>query len=265
MSAEGELLCFSSPIRQIGHSTDVYWLEQTQGDVPAGTDWLGPMEAECLQSLHFAKRRNDWLLGRWTAKQALAESLGAPYDFAALARIEILAAESGAPEIFLSGQKIHTTISLSHRAGMAMCCVSFGGGRVGCDLETTETRSGAFIADYFTARERALIERTPEKDRSLLVALLWGAKESALKALQVGLRLDTNSLEVRTLVTAAEAKAEWPAVPRRITQSENGDVEPARWRPLEVIADFITKDRQLFRGWWREADGMVRSILCQAH
>lgn len=264
MSAEGLLLSFSLPIKQRGQSTDVYWLEQTQGDVPAGTEWLGPIETECLRSLHFAKRCTDWCLGRWTAKQALATLFGVPSDLSDFANIEILAAESGAPEVFYFGDKIPTTISLSHRAGMAMCCVSPAGGRIGCDLETTETHSAAFIADYFTDKERALIEQTSEKDRALLVALLWSAKESALKALQVGLRLDTNSLEVRTLDPVVCAKTEWPAVPPRITQSENSDVDPARWWPLEVIADLTTKDRHLFRGWWHEADGMVRSILCQA-
>ena len=71
------------------------------------------------------------------------------------------------------------------------------GAELGCDLEIVEPRSDAFIADYFTAEEQALIERTSAADRSLLLALLWSAKESALKALRAGLRLDTRSVIVR--------------------------------------------------------------------
>jgi 4'-phosphopantetheinyl transferase len=51
---------------------DVYWLDQTQADVPAGDEWLCAREAACLARLRFAKRRADWRLGRWTAKRALA-------------------------------------------------------------------------------------------------------------------------------------------------------------------------------------------------
>lgn len=260
MSAEGVLLRFSLPTRPSGQSTDVYWLEQTQGDVPAGTDWLGPIEIECLQSLHFAKRRTDWLLGRWTAKQALATLFGVPSDLSDLGNIEILAAESGAPEVFYFGDKVHTTISLSHRAGIAMCSLSSSANNIGCDLETIEGRSAAFIADYFTAKEQTLIEQTSEKNRPLLVALLWSAKESALKALQTGLRLDTNWLEVSSVDSVAEKDTQWPGVPQRISRSLARDIQLDRWRPLEVIA----RDDRRFRGWWRYTDEMVRTILCMA-
>jgi hypothetical protein len=36
--------------------------------VPAENDWLSAIEGVCLNSMRFAKRRNDWRLGRWTAK-----------------------------------------------------------------------------------------------------------------------------------------------------------------------------------------------------
>jgi 4'-phosphopantetheinyl transferase len=261
MSADAVLTRFSCPILEGGSCKDVYWLEQTEGDVPDGNDWLGPIETECLPSLRFAKRRSDWRLGRWTAKQALAAVFDVANDFGALANMEILAAESGAPEIFCRGEKVPATLSLSHRAGVAMCCVSSRGGCIGCDLETVEVRSPAFIADYFTAKERALIERTAEKNRWLLVALLWSAKESALKALQVGLRLDTKSLEVQQVdASETESGARRSAVPERIFRSPNRIVEPDDWRPLEVVAS----DQSVFCGWWREADGMVRSILSVA-
>lgn len=76
---------------------DVYWLEQTEADVPAENDWLNASEAVRLSGMRFAKRRADWRLGRWTAKRAVAVSLALPLDRSALAGIEIRQAPDGAP------------------------------------------------------------------------------------------------------------------------------------------------------------------------
>ena len=51
---------------------ELYWLEQTYADVPAENDWLSANEAVRLNTMRFARRRSDWRLGRWTAKNALA-------------------------------------------------------------------------------------------------------------------------------------------------------------------------------------------------
>jgi 4'-phosphopantetheinyl transferase len=120
---------------------DVYWLEQTDADVPTENQWLSAGEALFLGRLRFAKRRKDWRLGRWTAKNALAACLNLPCDPLALANIEIRAAASGAPEAFLFNQAAPATISLSHRAGIAMCEVTLPGTGIGCNLEVIEPRS----------------------------------------------------------------------------------------------------------------------------
>ena len=67
---------------------------------------------------------------------------------------------------------------------------------LGCDLEIVEPRSDAFVADYFTAEEQEVVRQACPADRFALIALIWSAKESALKALQSGLRIDTRSLSV---------------------------------------------------------------------
>jgi hypothetical protein len=51
---------------------DLYWLEQSEADVPAHNDWLSVRERAFLDTIRFAKRRGDWRLGRWAAKRALA-------------------------------------------------------------------------------------------------------------------------------------------------------------------------------------------------
>ena len=66
---------------------NVYWLEQTDADVPAENQWLSAGEIFFLGRLRFARRLNDWRLGRWTAKRALAACLNMPGDLHALANI----------------------------------------------------------------------------------------------------------------------------------------------------------------------------------
>ena len=175
---------------------NVYWLEQTEADLPAENGWLSASEVARLNSFCFAKRRADWRLGRWTAKRAVAAYLNAPNRPPALASIEIRPAPSGAPEVFVADQPADFTISLSHRGGVAACAVSRFGVLLGCDLELVEPRSEAFIADYFTPEEQALVAQADTADRFPLCALLWSAKESALKALRTGLRVDTRSVIV---------------------------------------------------------------------
>ena len=114
----------------------------------------------------------------------------------ALREIEIRPASSGAPEVFIANEPAAVTVSISHRSGAAICAVAMTGVELGCDQEVIEARSEAFVADYFTESEQALVARVCEAERSRLVTLLWSAKESALKALREGLRLDTRSVTV---------------------------------------------------------------------
>ncbi len=232
---------------------DVYWLEQTEADVPAGNHWLSRNEAISLSGMRFAKRRADWRLGRWTAKLTAAARLNLSTDLHALTNIEICAASSGAPEVFVHGQPAGVAISLSHRDRTALCAVGPAGASLGCDLETIEARSDAFLADYFTDNEKMLVARAPVEARALLLALLWSGKESALKALHVGLRLDTRCLCVTPddgwTSSPGEAPLDRPPVP--------GSTNPEGWCPLQVRYS----GGRVFHGWWRSQDGFVRTAV----
>jgi hypothetical protein len=81
----------------------IYWLQQRQENLPEKNNWLGPGELLILNSLLFLKRRTEWRLGRWTAKCAFARMHGMPLIADVLAHIEIRAAASGAPQVFILG------------------------------------------------------------------------------------------------------------------------------------------------------------------
>jgi 4'-phosphopantetheinyl transferase len=175
---------------------NLFWMQQTEADAPAENDWLTRDEMRRFDAMRFPKRRREWRLGRWTAKCAVAAYFRWHNDPRTLATIEVQNAASGAPEVWLSAKLAPVAISLSHRDGLAMCAVAPANVALGCDLEIIEQRSDAFVEDYFTAEERQLLAQAPVPSRSLLVTVLWSAKESTLKALQQGLRLDTRSVNV---------------------------------------------------------------------
>jgi 4'-phosphopantetheinyl transferase len=215
---------------------NVYCLEQREADVAIGNAWLSAPEILCLNGFRFYKRRADWRLGRWTAKLAVASYLGLPAHHESLAAIEIRPAPSGAPEIFIDDKPAKAIISLSHRSGTALCAVAPAGTRLGCDLEAIETHTDAFVADYFTTQEQALVSRTANSDRARVVTLLWSAKESALKALQEGLRMDT-----RDVVAIPESEA----------------ADSRSWLQLSVRYG----ENQVFHGWWQQADDLITTIV----
>jgi len=215
---------------------DVYWLEQTENDLPQSNDWLSSSELAVLKGLRFALRRDSWRLGRWTAKRAVAGYLNLSHATPALAKIELRPGPSGAPDVFFETKLAPVTISLSHRNGRAICTVAPPGDELGCDLELIEPRSNAFIADYFAPEEQTLITQLSPADRPALLALLWTGKESALKALREGLRFDTRSVIVD---------------PVDMSTSVNG------WNPIQVRHTA----GQTFNGWWQVADRMVYTVV----
>jgi len=241
---------------------DVYWLEQTEGDVPAHDDWFGAGELTRLNAMRVEKRRVDWRLGRWTAKCAVASYL--KLSTAIFSEIEIRAAESGAPEVFLAGEAAGVAISLSHRGGSALCVVAAVGAELGCDLEMVEHRSAAFVADYFTAEEQVLLALAEGGERSERLALLWSGKESVLKALQVGLRADTRSVAVVPLVgsTFANGGGALATQFERMQQenSARGLVRASdcvEWNPFSAC--FASE--QVFQGWWRCSNNLLRTVV----
>jgi len=213
----------------------VRWLLLRAASLPDGDNWLGPEERKVLAGLKFPKRRAEWTLGRFVAKRALAPIAGIDR----LGRIEIIAAEDGAPEAFIDGRRIDSRISITHREGAAACAIAPDAG-IGCDLEAIEPRTSRFVDDFFTERECAAVRRTPDELRDRHIALTWSAKESALKVLRVGLRRDTRSVEV-AIGDPQTAEAGWHALSATLRPENRG-----------------------LHGWWRDEDDVVLTVVCDS-
>ncbi len=211
--------------RKPGQAAATWWLARGEDQLPAAADWLSAAERTRAGAFRYTKRRNDFLLGRWTLKLAVAKVLGWPDDPAVLARIEGRTAPSGAPRLYIDGQPATHGVSLTDRAGCAVCLVAASPVAVGCDVEIVEPRSDAFVRDYLTQAEQRLVDAAGSA-RDMAANLVWSAKESALKVLRTGLRRDTRSVEV-AVAELSPPERTWSAL--RVRTAE-GEVFPGWWR-----------------------------------
>jgi 4'-phosphopantetheinyl transferase len=159
-----------------------------------------------------------------------------------LEAIVVASDADGAPRLVLpyavQGEPQAPTLSLSHRAGAAFALLADDGAlEVGADIELIEQRDRAFAQDFFTADELAQIAavRAPQ---DLVVTAIWSAKEAALKALRLGLRVDTRSVSVRLTLG-----------PER------------RWLPFQVKCANLDGGPLCFEGWWQWRGSFVLTAI----
>lgn len=185
--------------------------------VPAGDAWLTEEERAVLSLFTVEKRRADWRLGRCVGKQAAVAYLRSVGWRVAPAAIGIVAGPDGAPEPRLPAGAPSFALSLSHSGGVGFAAAG-AVGHLGCDVERIEARSRHFVADYFTAEEARAMDGLEDAEAAFAANLVWSAKESALKALREGLRLDTRVVRVdeaslrEGLGRASETAPSWKAI-----------------------------------------------------
>lgn len=225
----------------------IYWTLVDHSQLPqeqAGL-WLGSTELQKLSSLRFPKRREEWLLGRWAAK-SLAHSLPGYRQFA-LSDLEVRNSPDGSPHLWLpEGEPAPDCLSISHSHQLALVAMTPGPAlRIGADLEKIEPRSHEFVEDYFTSAERSRVDSLPAEARDTVSTLIWSAKESMLKALQVGLRWDTRQVEVfkvQGLAPMLDESGSWQGL-------QVGDPKPAG---------------RHWAGWWQRRDDFLMTIVGMA-
>ncbi len=235
----------------------IYYLVQSTAahpDLPRGIPPAGLLngaEERAFRRLMTNKRREDWLLGRWTAKRLLQAVVQRERgEYLEASSFTIINAPSGAP-IVTSGYFANAALSISHRDGYALCAAAApccqDGLRLlalGADIERVESRDLVFAADYFTEAELARVRKAPEAARDLLVSAIWSAKEATLKALRLGLTVDT-----RTVSCSIDA------------------VEPATagWLPFQVSCQAALPGRRApaLKGWWRVMDEHVLTLVAE--
>jgi len=198
---------------------------------------LSPAERATLAGKRYPKRRREWLLGRWTAKHLLRHACP---EYASLPLSEITVGNDpdGAPYLAVEGHgRLALSLSISHRNDHAFCALlspsSFVPAAqtvVGADIERVEPRDPAFVHDFFTAREAEHVWTAPDALRDTLVTVIWSAKEAVLKALHLGLTVDTRSVEIV-----------------HVAGIDTPPLDP--WAPIQVCCTL--PDIPPLSAWWR--------------
>ncbi len=210
-------------------------LDLSTGQVPL--ELLTPAEQKYFEQLKAEKRRHDWLLGRWTGKRLMQAVIGKGIPLNA---IEILPAEDGAPMVRVQASQGRGPwmLSISHSHDCGFCGGVEGDVPLGVDIERVEARTEGFARDYFVGEELALVETTPREGRDGIVTAIWSAKEAALKAIRVGLLLDTSAVTC-------------------LPQGNGLD-----WSPLTITWNALKLKRAApaLTGWWRRQGDFVLTL-----
>lgn len=233
-------------------------------------DWLHPREQARLDTLKTEKRRQDWLLGRWTAKQLIGEVVAQKTGERPLPNsIEVSNSAMGDPIVnyklrmvngkspicnLQSFDKLRTpssifnlqsllTLSISHAHAHAFCAlVEKPEWPLGADMERIEPRAPEFVTDYFTKEEQALVDRASAEMRDVAVTAVWSAKEAVLKALHLGLTVDTRAVACLLAV---------------------GEERPLTWTPFTIHCDNtrLPQAAPPLTGWWRIYEDFVLTLV----
>lgn len=222
---------------------EIYWSFKPIQQVLAGIKPeallfdLGAEELRYYRQIRFAKRRHEWLAGRYALKRLLStvydEYMNMDYR-----DLQLIKTETGAACLEVNGSiRTDTRISLSHSNGYVYCACAAMGNHLGVDLELVEERASALTQDFFTRNEVAQLEKSPVQERSFWTTLIWSSKEAVLKALLTGLKVDTRSIDV-DLSSSMPADKGWNSI--RFTTT-------------------LTTEKSL-RLYWRREDKFVLTI-----
>jgi 4'-phosphopantetheinyl transferase len=190
-------------------------------DAPGG--WLAPHESEALARLRSDRRRTDWLRGRHAAKRLVVRLLQAEIGRAcSWADLDVARTAAGAPALFLRDSTggwapLPMLVSISHSHDHAVAAAIWprpeddarAVSGLGVDLEWIESRDPAFVSDFLTGEERNLCARFTGVEREARVTAVWSGKEATLKALGLGLRVDTREVTCLPLTTGVDAADGW--------------------------------------------------------
>lgn len=148
-------------------------------------------------------RRQQWLMGRLAAKDAVRLLLKERYGITAgPADIEIGNDGYGRPVAggdWLRAVQAAPVLSLSHTSGMAtaLAGIAGAGAGVGIDIEPLRPLDQTFMSTVFSQGELEILNAITAAERQQWALRLWCAKEALAKALGRGLEGNPRSIAVR--------------------------------------------------------------------
>lgn len=155
------------------------------------------------------------------------------------------------------------TQSLGRRRQDEVVATGFPAGglvQVGVDVEGIEPRADSFVQAYFAVDEMHWIGQALGDEQALLATVTWSAKEAVLKALHLGLTVDTRRvvcLPATGLELAAGAEYGWNEVHVQCDPALLPEALRLAGQPASA-ADWTV------RGWWRR-EGLFVLTLAALH
>ncbi len=213
-----------------------------EGKPPGGL--LSRPEEVYFSRLRTARRREEWLLGRWTAKCLCLAWLAKNGQKLPATNLTIAPAADGSPYVLAAHLgRLPITLSITHRHQWSACAlIAEPNAFLGVDLEFVEPKSNRFVDDFFTESEIEQTNRSANPNQA--VVEIWSLKEAVLKALRLGLTVDTRKLNVR---------------PRAMHYS-SPSIQSLEWGEASIQVN-IERKSQPFSAWVRDCNGYV---LCLA-
>jgi 4'-phosphopantetheinyl transferase len=211
---------------------------------------LNAAEQRRFCALRTPKRQREWLLGRWTAKRLLQAYFAAQGgEWRALDSFTIINLPNGVPMVTCVYPSC-LALSISHRDDHAFCAISAPqelgdlSAHLGADIERVEPRAPNFVDDYFTEAESACVRRAPADQRDLLTTTIWSAKEAALKALHLGLTVDTRTVSCAVGSAASDTRT---------------------WNCFNLWYDVTPLNHHAvsLKGWWRTWQDYVLTLVTE--
>lgn len=195
----------------------------------------------------------------------------------------------GLPVPRVSGMRLPISLSISHSSEMALCALYLAGGKwsrstpegaarneqvaagrwqdeviddglspdglaqVGVDIEGIASLSDSFVGAYFAADEIHWIGQALGDEQALLSTVTWSAKEAVLKALQLGLTVDT-----RRVVCLPATGMELTAGVEHGWNEVHVQCDPTLLREVLQRTGRLSSRRGWdVRGWWRREGRFV--------
>jgi phosphopantetheine--protein transferase-like protein len=177
------------------------------------------------------KRKDDWLLGRCAAKDAVRMLVKKHFGLHLCpADVEIVPDAFGRPHVrgpWTRQIGVNPAVSISHTGRTAVALASLENGQmVGIDIESLSHSPEDFQSIAFSDRERSILGSIPQEMRREWSLRMWCAKEAVAKALGKGLAGGLQSLQV------AEAEAENGIVQLELQDGLLQDFSQLRGRPM---------------------------------
>jgi len=191
----------SAPVLRPGEVHIWRWrLGEQRADIDELDNYLDQEERRRAHQFHFFRDREHFIVSHGILRLILGSYLGMLPD-----HVQFLYGTFGKPELDPQSCPSYLSFNISHSAGLALLAVTTGA-QVGIDVERIRLDMAyeEIVAQFFSAREIAMLRALPVEMRAEAFFYGWTRKEAYIKAKGYGLSLPLDRFTVSLDPTAAE-------------------------------------------------------------